>query len=86
MKNQIGTLLGFVILTAALTAVSFYGIATLADGINKFTDLKQKEIENEARLQCAQSSRYQVQQSDNVVVWYPVSDLYIKCLNEKGIQ
>ena len=86
MKNQIGVILGFVILTAVLAAVSFYGIATLTNAIDEFTALKQKEIENEARFQCAQSSRYQIQQSKDVTVWYPVSDLYSKCLIEKGIE
>ncbi|KKR89724.1 MAG: hypothetical protein UU39_C0027G0003 [Candidatus Woesebacteria bacterium GW2011_GWD1_41_12] len=71
--------MGFVILTAALTAVSFVGL-------NKFASLREIEIENEARFQCAESSRYQVTGADNVIVWYPVSDLYSKCLQEKGIK
>ena len=78
MKEQIVKLIGLLIFTAATIAVCFVGI-------NKFAALKQKEIENEARFQCAQSSRYQIQQSNDVIVWYPVNDLYIKCLNEKGM-
>lgn len=79
MKGLLITSIGFIILTATLAAVSFVGI-------NKFASLKQIEIENEARFQCAQSSRYEVQQSKGVTVWYPVPDLYKKCLTEKGIK
>lgn len=78
MKGLLITSIGFIILTATLAAVSFFGI-------NKFASLKQKEMENEARFQCAQSSRYQIQQSNEITVWYPVNDLYVKCLSEKGI-
>lgn len=72
-------LIGFIILTAVLAAVLL--VAT-----DKFATFRAREIENEARFQCAQSSRYQVTQPDGTTVWYPVSDLYIKCLNEKGIK
>ncbi len=72
-------LIGFVTLTAVLAAVLL--VAT-----DKFVTLRAREIENEARFQCAQSSRYQVAQLDGVIVWYPVSDLYSKCLQEKGIK
>ena len=76
MKN-ITYLVSFII-TVIVAAVCLIGI-------NKFASLKQKEIENEARFQCAQSSRYQIQQSKDVIVWYPVKDLYSACLAEKGI-
>ncbi len=70
---------GFLVIAAALAAVSFYGV-------NKFAALKKIEIENQARFECAQSSRYQVQQDSVVTVWYPIADLYSKCLLEKGIK
>jgi hypothetical protein len=78
MKNIIN-LIGFVIIAATLAAVSFVAI-------NRFSALRAQEVSDEARFQCAQSSRYQVQQSADVTVWYPVADLYSKCLVEKGIQ
>jgi hypothetical protein len=78
MKNLVN-LIGFVILAATLAAVSFVAI-------NRFAALRAQEVSDEARFQCAQSSRYQVTQPDGAIVWYPVSDLYSKCLVEKGIQ
>jgi len=78
MKSFV-SFIGFIILTAVLAAVLL--VAT-----DKFATLRTSEMENEARFQCAQSSRYQVTQPDGVIVWYPVSDLYSKCLQEKGIK
>ena len=77
MKSLV-SVIGFIILTAVLAAVLL--VAT-----DKFATLREKEIENEARFQCAESSRYQVTDAGGAIVWYPVNDLYIKCLNEKGI-
>jgi hypothetical protein len=77
MKSLV-SVIGFIILTAVLAAVLL--VAT-----DKFATLREKEIENEARFQCAESSRYQVTDASGAIVWYPVNDLYIKCLNEKGI-
>jgi hypothetical protein len=51
----------------------------------QFITLKQTELKNEAGFQCAQSSRYQVTQKDGTVVWYPVEELYNKCIKEKGL-
>lgn len=55
-----------------------------------FNFLKQRKIEiiNEARFQCSQSSRYETTVSESgkaVIVSYPVNDLYLKCLKEKGL-
>jgi hypothetical protein len=50
-----------------------------------FLSLKRQEVANEARFQCAQSSRYQVTQANGTVVWYPVEELNTKCLKEKGL-
>jgi hypothetical protein len=52
-------------------------------GLN-FLWLKEKEVNNEARYQCAQSSRYEVT-TDSSSIWYPAKDLYEECLNEKGL-
>jgi hypothetical protein len=79
MLGKIISLIGLVILTVVIAAVCL-------SGVDKFALLKEKEIENEARFQCAQSSRYQVQTSKDVIVWYPIQDLYTACLSEKGIQ
>ncbi len=48
--------------------------------------IKEQEVKNEARFACAQSSRYQTtDKSTGATVWYPVQDLYEKCLREKGL-
>lgn len=60
-----------------LLVLIYIGIAVL--------DLARKRTENEARHQCALSSRYEVLDG-NATVFYPVKDLYEDCLAEKGIQ
>jgi len=50
----------------------------------QYLGLKKKEVENEARFQCAQSSRYQTVKGDTTI-WYPAEELYKSCLKEKGI-
>lgn len=77
MQNKFKSLL---ILLAVLSV-----IISLFYGIHTFSDLYAKQIENEARFQCAQSSRYIVNQADNTQVWYPVIEMYQNCLAEKGI-
>lgn len=47
--------------------------------------LYQMQVNNEARYQCAQSSRYFTRSAEGVEVWYPVADMYNKCLAEKGL-
>jgi len=68
----------------------FIGILSLtgvfAFFANSFIELKKVEIENEARFQCAQSSRYTATEKGGSVVWYPVEDIYQKCLQEKNIK
>jgi hypothetical protein len=75
MKQGLLILLGMIFLTGAI----LFAAVT-------FSDLKKKEIENLARFQCAESSRYTITGKDGAVVWYPVEDLYQKCLDEKHLQ
>jgi len=68
------------------SVIIMIGLVTLAGvgylALERFSELKEKQLANEARFQCAQSSRYQIQ--DGVAtVWYPVEELYLKCLKEK---
>lgn len=68
----------------------FIGITFLTSSVIfstiTFAQLREKEIMNEARFQCAQSSKYSVNQTNGVAVWYPVEELYNKCLEEKGVE
>ncbi|HRN96281.1 MAG TPA: hypothetical protein PLD54_02450 [Candidatus Levybacteria bacterium] len=61
------------------------GVAVAAYSALTYLDLKRWEIENEARFQCSQSSRYQVTQTNGITTWYPAAELYTACLREKGI-
>ncbi|GEM_PF-5633385 len=61
-------------------------VGAIVFAIIRFSELKEKEIENEAKFQCAQSSRYSITEEDGAAVWYPVQDLYKKCLEEKNIR
>lgn len=69
-----------IIAAAAILAVVVSGYFAVT-----FSMQKSKEIENEARFQCAQSSRYQVAK-EGTTIWYPAEELYAKCLNEKGVK
>lgn len=51
----------------------------------QFLGIKRQEMQNEARFQCAQSSRYQTVNGDTTI-WYPATELYAACLKEKGIK
>lgn len=62
---------------AAIAVAGYYAFMT--------TTLHAKEVENEARFQCASSSRYQVVK-DGTTIWYPAAELYTKCLQEKGVK
>ncbi len=84
MKNQIFILVGFIILTATLAAVSFYGINKFSDSINRFSALRAKEILAEFDFQCAQTYRYTETLKNGVVVSYPMQKEYANCLQTKG--
>ncbi|MEW6509273.1 MAG: hypothetical protein AB1432_16195 [Bacteroidota bacterium] len=64
---------------AAIAGVIFYAV-------NVFSDLKKQELENLARFQCAQISRYTTTNPDGSEVWYPVEQVYKKCLEERKIK
>lgn len=68
----------------------FFGMLVIAGTIVYATitylNLKTLELANTAKFECTQSSRYTTTQSDGSVVWYPVDDLYKKCLKEKNIK
>ena len=74
--TEIG-LLGFIILTAGIAAVLFYGI-------NRFSDLRAKEISIQFDFQCAQAYRYTQTLGSGVVVSYPMQKEYESCVNSKG--
>lgn len=76
MKNMTNVIVAVVGL--GMVAVAAYGIMT-------FSALKQTEVKNEGRYQCAVSSRYESKVNEETTVWYPVDDLYQKCLSEKGL-
>lgn len=76
--KDLGSLLAGLFIAAAIGGVGFFGV-------NQYSTLKQQELNNEARYQCALSSRYETVEED-VTVWYPVDELYKKCLSEKGIK
>lgn len=50
-----------------------------------FTSLQAKQVSNEARFQCAQSSRYTVEKS-GTTIYYPAEEMYKNCLDEKGVK
>ena len=68
-----------------LALAGLIGSVAALYGVSTFSTLKRTEIANEARYQCTQSSRYEVTQKDGAIVWYPVEELYQKCLKEKGV-
>ena len=76
MKNQILILIGFIILTATLAAVSFVGI-------NSFRDLRVAEINSEFDFQCAQTYRYTETLKNGAIVTYPMVKEYKDCVNSK---
>lgn len=49
-----------------------------------YINVQNKNMENLARYQCAQSVRYEVRTSTTTVSYAP-ADLYKKCLKEKGL-
>ena len=61
----------------ALFVLVFIGVYALT--------LAKKKLDNEARYQCATSSKYEVSDG-NTIASYPVRDVYEKCLQEKGIK
>jgi len=63
-------------------------ILALAVGLvgMRYIAVKEREVKNAARFQCAQSSRYEATDgASGVTTWYPIKDLYEACLKEKGL-
>jgi hypothetical protein len=77
MKNRKYVLIGFIILTATLAAVSCFGV-------NKFYALRVAEINSEFDFQCAQTYRYTETLKNKAVVSYPMVKEYKDCVNSKG--
>jgi YbbR domain-containing protein len=76
MKKYIETPLAAVVISIAL----FYAVFT-------FASLYKQQISNQARYQCAQSSRYtSTNEDNNTQTWYPIEELYLKCLAEKQVK
>ena len=73
------------LLNIILSLAVLAGVIVMAIFAFMYLGLKQKEVENEARYQCAQSSRYEINNGKNTI-WYPAADLYSACLREKGIE
>jgi len=73
------------ILLALLSAVAIVSLIAFVFYGFVFIETQAQMAENEARFQCAQSSKYEVTDGD-AIVSYPVAQLYEKCLKEKGIQ
>ena len=72
-------------ITSILIVIAFgVGIYLAYATATQFIALKKQEIENKARFECAQSSKYEVT-DDNTTVSYPITNLYKACLKEKGI-
>lgn len=77
--NNIVTLISAVVIAAAIVGVGVYYTFTNQT-------LRQQEISNDARYQCALSSRFTTQDANGNEVWYPVQELYQQCLADKNIQ
>lgn len=52
---------------------------------NKFYEAYQEKVDNEARFECAQSSRVEVIESETITGFYPAEQAYKDCLKEKGL-
>ena len=71
------------IIGALIIAVAIGGSTVFT--VTTFKPIVEKRNDNEARFQCAQSSRYTVIQKSGDVVWYPATELYQQCLKEKNL-
>lgn len=66
----------------SLTLIALVAIATWF--LSGYLSLQKQKLTNDARFECAQSVRYEVK-TDETSISYPPSDLYKKCLKEKGL-
>lgn len=72
-----------ILLNLLLASVIFL-IGIIIYSVFQFMDIQKIRFTNEARFQCANSSKYEVTKDDTVVS-YPIADLYEKCLKEAGV-
>ncbi len=68
---------------AGLVVVALAIIVASVMAMSQWAALKKQELANQASFECAQSSRYSVTKTDGTTVWYPVEDLYKKCMEGK---
>jgi hypothetical protein len=76
MKNILNIILSLTVI-GGIAVAGFIGF--------EFLELRKVEVVNEARFQCAESSRYQTTGENGAVIWYPAKELYGQCLKEKGL-
>lgn len=74
--QKITNLIGFIIVAAAIAAVSFYGI-------NKFYALKVAEANEQIDFNCAQNYRYSETLKNGATVSYPMEKEYKDCVTSK---
>lgn len=70
-------LIGFIFLSVAIAAVGYYGI-------NKFYELRVRELNSEFEAQCAQAYRYTETLKNGATVSYPMEKEYKDCVTAKG--
>jgi hypothetical protein len=73
------------ILNIILSLTTIAGICMAGFIGFKFLELREVEVINEARYQCAESFRYQITDGNGGIIWYPAKELYYQCLKEKGL-
>lgn len=71
---SVSLLIAVVIITAAGIFVA-----------NKFHEAFKKRSQDEARYECALTSRVEVAESETVTGFYPAKQAYEECLKEKGL-
>jgi hypothetical protein len=72
-------IIGSVLVAAAIVGGVFYATS-------QWSAVKQQELKNMARYQCALSSKYETTDPAGATVSYPVEELYNKCLSDMGVE
>jgi hypothetical protein len=71
---NIGQTIRFALGCAVALVVAFFALNQASNAI------RERAVDN-----CARISRYQLQNpTDGTTVWYPIDEIYKKCLNDKG--
>lgn len=81
--QKLFNLIGFIFIAVVIAAVGYYGVATLADGVNKFYGLKVKEANEQMDFNCAQTFRYTETLPNGAIVSYPMEKEYKDCVTSK---